>query len=150
MNFLFKTCPHCQTPNIRWRRVCLRCGERLKEKADPDRRHIAWNGFRRSAKIKLTIEEDGETRKAVFPIDKKILIGRGIQCDVRLRSVRIGLLHAAIKYESGSMVIHDYSLNGLRVNDGHLICEGGSAALQNGDVITLAPCKIKIEYKVPA
>ena len=78
----------------------------------------------------------------------RIVIGRGAHADVRLPSRSVSELHAVL-HKSGNelSILDELSSNGTRVN-GSALPRGRRKALQDGDVIAIAPYSLRVERVV--
>lgn len=78
----------------------------------------------------------------------RIVIGRGAHADVRLPARSVSELHAVL-HKSGNelSILDELSSNGTRVN-GSPLPRGRRKALQDGDVIAIAPYSLRVERVV--
>jgi translation elongation factor P/translation initiation factor 5A len=86
------------------------------------------------------------TPEGVHEIGKRItLIGRGKQADVRLQDPNVSRSHAELRQRGNEYLIVDLgSTNGVEVNGKQV----ESAALKNGDVITMGETRVRFERKL--
>ncbi len=88
-----------------------------------------------TARRRMIVAIEGNTR-TTYPLrGSDITIGRSAQSDIRLRSPFISRLHARISVRDDDALIEDLgSKNGILLNSNPI---GRSAALHNGDIISL-------------
>jgi pSer/pThr/pTyr-binding forkhead associated (FHA) protein len=78
----------------------------------------------------------------------RIVVGRGAHADVRLPSRSVSELHAVLHKNGNELsILDELSSNGTRVN-GSALPRGRRKALQDGDVIAIAPYSLRIEQVV--
>ena len=97
------------------------------------------NGLR----IKFNIDEDGNTREVVVPINKRLVVGRASDCDVRLQGNTVSNHHLEITDEPTGLFIHDMNSSNGTVLNGTKLTE--PAALKNHDEILLGRSKVTVE-----
>ena len=92
--------------------------------------------MRREAASGAVLREINVKRK------RRVVIGRGEDCDVKLGSDRVSRHHCEILYKDGHYELNDLgSTNGTLVND----AEVRSCALADGDLITLG--LVNLEFR---
>ena len=83
--------------------------------------------------------EDGASRHFEAPLP--ISVGRGADCDLRLKSWRVGRYHARIERRPAGVFIDDLGTLGGTFVYGHRIAQYGP--LQPADEIIIGPCLLK-------
>ena len=99
----------------------------------------ASNGLR----IKFSIDEDGNTREVIVPINRKLVVGRASDCDVRLQGNTVSNHHLEITDEPTGLFIRDMNSSNGTILNGAKLTE--PAALKNHDEIVLGRSKVTIE-----
>jgi len=89
--------------------------------------------------------EDGASRHFEAPLP--ISVGRGADCDLRLKSWRVGRYHARIERRPAGVFIDDLGTLGGTFVNGHRIAQYGP--LQPADEIIIGPCLLKLINPVP-
>ncbi|MEJ2236329.1 MAG: FHA domain-containing protein [Syntrophobacterales bacterium] len=78
------------------------------------------------------IAEEGVTKGMVFPLEKRLTIGRGEENDIRLSHSTVSRSHTLVYMDDGQAVVEDMdSRNGTYLNGEQV----NKAVLSNGDVI---------------
>lgn len=108
---------------------------------------IIARGFRSETPppaVRLVVAS-GRHQGSVIPVrGERFLIGRAPECRLRARSLLLSRTHAAIERQGERVVLRDLgSRNGTNVNG--RILRGGSAALVNGDRVTIGPLHFIVE-----
>ncbi len=79
-------------------------------------------------------QDTGALREVDVRKKRRVLIGRGEDCDIQLSSDRVSRHHCEVVYKNGRFEVHDLgSTNGTYL-DGHRV---SAAALENGSVINV-------------
>lgn len=74
----------------------------------------------------------------------EVVIGRGRDCDLRIRARDVSRRHCRIVFHATHVTIEDLgSTNGTLVNGQPL---AGSVALRSGDLIQIGSAKLKVEF----
>lgn len=84
-----------------------------------------------------------------FEIDTdSILIGRDEHCDVRIHALDVSREHAQIEIDllAGHATLTVLGRSGVKLNKVHLLKQGVTHVLQNGDVISVANRKFRFNY----
>ncbi len=94
-------------------------------------------------RIKFSIDEDGNTREVVSPINKRLVVGRAADCDIRLHSNTVSNHHLEITDEPTGLFIRDMNSSNGTILNGAKLTE--PAALKNHDEIVLGRSKVTVE-----
>jgi len=131
-------------------------GERVGEVLLPGRDDTAYfltgeraRGYRTVAvAVTLVVSMVGSEPQTITLDLPRMVIGRGAHADVRLPARSVSELHAVL-HKSGNelSILDELSSNGTRVN-GSSLPRGRRKALQDGDVITIAPYSLRVERVV--
>ena len=94
-------------------------------------------------RIKFSIDEDGNTRETVVPINRKLVVGRAGDCDIRLQGNTVSNHHVEITDEPTGLFIRDMNSSNGTILNGVKLTE--PAALKNHDEIMLGRSKVTVE-----
>ncbi|KRB16845.1 ATPase, T2SS/T4P/T4SS family [Achromobacter sp. Root170] len=96
--------------------------------------------------IELTIEltfEDAAQQQLTLPAP--VLIGRGVQCRLRIPTWRVGRQHARLLCEADQIVLEDLgTLAGTMVNGVRIVRH---APVQPQDEILIGPCRLRVSMR---
>ena len=97
-------------------------------------------------KIRFLIEQNGESRELLLPMQQKLILGRRNTCDVCLNDPKVSSIHAEITYEADGLYITDLnSTNGIVLNEEKI---ENRSMLRNQDVLIIGDCMINIEILI--